>query len=195
MNEGGDKRTPRAKVDIAQREQQIVALKLRGIPSPDIARVIGIGRRAVNKAFKKAIHRETSRDIQTHHRVELAKLDMEEANLWRSMDSNKADWRVQMSGTAQLRGIHIRRAHLLGLDAPTKLDVRGIYRTGESELSEERLETQRAWLSLPPEERARIYDAFDDARKRLNAPIETTGTVTLGPDDRNLDDDNSDDDQ
>jgi hypothetical protein len=120
---------------------------------------------------------------------------MEEANLWRSMDANKADWRVQMSGTAQLRGIHIRRAHLLGLDAPTKLDVRGIYRTGDSELSEERLETQRAWLSLPPEERARIYDTFDEARKRLNAPIETTGTVTLGPDDRNLDDDNSDHDQ
>ena len=193
MNEGGDKRTPRAKVDIAQREQQIVALKLRGIPTPDIARVIRVSRQAVNKAFKKALHRETSKDIQTHHRSELAKLDMEEANLWRSMDANKADWRVQMSGTAQLRGIHIRRAHLLGLDAPTKLDVRGIYRTGESELSEERLETQRAWLSLPPEERARIYDAFDDARRRLNAPIETTATVTLGPDNRNVDDGDSND--
>jgi len=66
--------------------------------------------------------------------------------------------------------------------------VRGIYRTGESELSEERPETERAWLSLPPEERARIYDAFDDARKRLNAPIETTATVTLGLDNRNPDD-------
>src|SRR5712672_423633 len=171
MPGGGDKRTPRAKVDIAKREQQVVALKLRGIPGPEIARVIGISDRAVRASFKKALHRETSRDIQTHHRVELAKLDMEEANLWRSMDANKADWRVQMSGTAQLRGIHIRRAHLLGLDAPTKLDVRGIYRAGESEMSEERLETQRAWLSLPPEERARIYDTFDDARKRLNAPI------------------------
>jgi hypothetical protein len=50
--------------------------------------------------------------------------------------------------------IHIQRAHLLGLDAPTKLDVRGIYRTGDSEMSEERRETERAWLSLPREERA-----------------------------------------
>jgi hypothetical protein len=55
------------------------------------------------------------------------------------------------------------------------------------------LETQRAWLSLPPEERAHIYDAFDDARRRLSAPIETTATVTLGPDNRNVDD--ADDDQ
>jgi hypothetical protein len=87
-----------------------------------------------------------------------------------------------MSG---LNRIHVRRAHLLGLDAPTKLDVSGIYRTGADELSDERGETERAWQSLPTEERARIYDAFDAARKRLNAPIETTATVTIGPDNRN----------
>ena len=115
MTDGGDRRTRAAKVNIAQREQQIVALKLRGVPTTDVARVIGVTRQGVNKAFKKAIHRETSRDIQTHHRVELAQLEMEMANVWRTMDANKDDWRVQMSGTAQLRGIHIRRAHLLGL--------------------------------------------------------------------------------
>jgi hypothetical protein len=47
MNEGGDKRIPRAKVDIAKREQQIVALKLRGITAPESARVIGISRRVL----------------------------------------------------------------------------------------------------------------------------------------------------
>jgi hypothetical protein len=40
---------------------------------------------------------------------------------------------------------------------------------------------------LPIEEQARIYDAFDVARKRLNAPIETTATVTIGSDNRNPD--------
>jgi hypothetical protein len=101
--------------------------KLRGIPTPDIARVLGVSRQGGNKAFKKALRRETSRDIQTHHRAELAELEMEKANLWRTMDAHKDDWRVQMSGTSQLRGIHIRRAHLLGLDAPTKFDVRAVY--------------------------------------------------------------------
>jgi hypothetical protein len=33
----------------------------------------------------------------------------------------------------------------------------------------------------------RIYDAFDAARKRLEAPIETTAAVTIGPDNRNAD--------
>src|ERR1700720_415628 len=138
---GGDSRTPQAKADIARREHQIVALALRGIPFHEIGRVIGIGRVSAWKAFKKALHRQTNQDIQTHHRIELAELDMEKANVWRAMDANKADWRGQMSGTSQLRGIHIRRAHLLGLDAPTKLDVRGLYHTGADEMSDERRET------------------------------------------------------
>ncbi len=186
MTEGGDKRTPLAKANIAQREQQIVALKLRGVPTVDVARVLGVTRQGVNQAFKKALVRETSRNIQTHHRVEIAQLEMEMANVWRTMDANKDDWRVQLSGTSQLRGIHIRRAHLLGLDAPTRLDVRGLYRTGESELSEEHRLTERAWLAMPLEEQARIYDSFDAAIKRLTAPVETTAElVTFGPDHRN----------
>jgi hypothetical protein len=92
-----------------------------------------------------------------------------------------------MAGTAQLNRIHIRRAHLLGLDAPTQLDVSGLYRTGVDEISDERRETERAWRSLPVEEQMRIYDAFDAARKGLSAPIETTATVTSEPDDRNPD--------
>ena len=39
--------------------------------------------------------------------------------------------------------IHIRRAHLLGLDAPTKLDVRGLYRNGADEMSDEQFENER----------------------------------------------------
>jgi hypothetical protein len=95
--------------------------------------------------------------------------------------------RAQVAALRALNLVHIRRAHLLGLDAPTKLDVSGIYSVGTDELSEERRETERAWQSLPLEERARIYDAFDAARTRLNAPIKTTATVTIGPDNRNPD--------
>jgi hypothetical protein len=189
MNEGGDKHTPRARVEIAKREQQIVALKLRGIPSVEIARVIGISDRAVRAAFNKAIRRETGAALNDWHRSELGKLAMEETNYWRLMDlaENKNDWRAQAALGDRLMRVHIRRAHLLGLDAPTKLDVRGIYRTGADEMSEERRETERAWGALSLEEQARIYDTFDAARKRLSAPVETTATVTIGPDNRNPD--------
>jgi hypothetical protein len=189
MNEGGDKRTFRAKVDIAKREQQIVALKLRGIAVPEIARVIGISPRAVHAAFNKALRRQTEEALDAWHRTELGGLAMEAANIWRLMDltDNKNNWKAQASLEDRLMRIHIRRAKLLGLDAPTKLDVSGIYSTGADEMSEERRETHRAWQAMPLEEQARIYDAFDAARARLNAPIETTATVTIGPDNRNPD--------
>jgi hypothetical protein len=187
MNEGGDKRTFRAKADIAKREQQIVALKLRGIAVPEIARVIGISPRAVHAAFNKALRRQTEEALDAWHRTELGGLAMEAANIWRLMDltDNKNNWKAQASLEDRLMRIHIRRAKLLGLDAPTKLDVSGIYRTGADEMSEERRETHRAWQAMPLEEQARIYDAFDAARARLNAPIETTATVTIGSDNRN----------
>ena len=35
--------------------------------------------------------------------------------------------------------------------------------------------------SLPVEEQIRIYDGLDAARKRLNAPVETTATCLLDP--------------
>jgi hypothetical protein len=89
MGPGGDKHSAQAKLDRARREQQIVALALRGIPFHEIGRQLGIGRISAFKAFRKALHQNTDRDIQTHHRIEIAKLDMEEANVWRTMDSHR----------------------------------------------------------------------------------------------------------
>src|SRR6202035_2003936 len=184
---GGDTRTPQAKADIAKRENQIVELRLRNISYAAIARVVGVSKTAVINTFKRALYRNTNQDIQTHHRSELAKLEMEETRLWQALDMHKESWQATATCMSGLNRIHVRRAHLLGLDAPTKLDVNGIYRTGTDELSDERRETERAWQSLPVEEQMRIYDAFDAARARLNAPIETTATVTSGPDNRNPD--------
>jgi hypothetical protein len=166
---GGDTRTPQAKADTARREQQIVALALRGISFHDIGRAVGVSRVSAFRVFKRALHRNTDRDIQTHHRMELAKLDMEETNVWRTMDANKEDWRAQMSGTAQLRGIHVRRAKLLGLDAPTKLDVSGIYQRGGADLEAEQRAREAVIEALPIEEQRRIYELFYQAGLRAKA--------------------------
>jgi hypothetical protein len=123
VNEGGDKRTSRAKVDIARREQQIVALKLRGIAAPEIARVIGISPRAVHAAFNKALRRQTGRQRNLSH--------------WCRRDVG-----------------------------PVPRD-----RTGVG--------------CLVPRGAGPHLCAFDAARKRLSAPVETTATVTIGPDNRN----------
>jgi hypothetical protein len=98
----------------------------------------------------------------------LAELYLEAAAAWELVDTKDSP-KARAAGLAALNRIHVRRAHLLGLDAPTKLDVSGIYRTGTDELSDERRETERAWRSLSLQEQARIYDTFDAAHKRLNA--------------------------
>jgi hypothetical protein len=180
--EGGDKRSPAAKVDIAKREEQIVSLRLRGLPFWEIGRTTGISKQAAVKAFQKALRRNTDFDIQSYHRSELAKLDLEEANVWRVMDANKDKPKVQFDGTAQLRGIHTRRAKLLGLDAPAKLDVRAIYATGQGDVTAARMARQAAIerLSLADQEQlAELYDRMDensaaDATKPAQLTAETT---------------------
>jgi hypothetical protein len=182
---GGDQHTPRAKQMVAQREEQIVQLRLRRIPFSAIARTVGVNKSQAVRGFYRALRRNTDQDIQAHHRQEMADLEMEQAKYWSIIDAHKDNWKAQIAALRSLNLVHIRRAHLLGLDAPTQLDVSGLYRTGVDEISDERRETERAWRSLPVEEQMRIYDAFDAARKRLNAPIETTVTVASGPDNRN----------
>src|ERR1700674_5135417 len=56
---GGDTHTPQARVDIARREEQIVALRLRHIPFAAIARTVGVNKSNAIRAFTKALRRTT----------------------------------------------------------------------------------------------------------------------------------------
>jgi len=141
---GGDVHSPQARQEIARREEQIVALRVRHHTFAAIARVVGVTRQAAQKAYFKALRRSTDQDIQSHHRSELAELDAQQAKLWTVVDNPKVSEKNLIAAINAMNRIHIRRAHLLGLDAPTKLDVSGIYRIGTDELSEERRETERA---------------------------------------------------
>ena len=145
---GGDKHSRQARQEIARREEQIVALKLRHHSFSAIGRVVGVSKQAAQKAYFKALRRNTDQDIQSHHRSELAELDAQQAKLWTVVDNNKVSEKNLIAAINAMNRIHIRRAHLLGLDAPTKLDVSGIYRKDTDELSDERRETERAWAVL-----------------------------------------------
>jgi hypothetical protein len=178
---GGDKRTPQAKGDIAKREQQIVALRLRHHSFTAIGRVVGVTKQSARSAFLKALRRNTDQDIQTHHRSELAELDAEASAAWELTDT-KDNPKTRAAGLAALNRIHIRRAKLLGLDAPAKLDVSGIYQRGGDDSSVERLSWEAILEALPVEEQVRWYEVFQEARRRAKAgdfsqsPIETTVT-------------------
>jgi hypothetical protein len=186
---GGDTRTPKAKVDIAKRENQIVELRLRNISFAAIGRAVGVSKVSAIKAFYKALRRNTDQDIQTHHRSELAKLEMEETRYWQALDTHKENWQAVAALSGSLNRIHTRRARLLGLDAPTKLDISAFYARGASQLSDERMARQAVLEALPLDEQERIYDMFAAARKRAaGGVIDTTATpVTNGIESRNTD--------
>jgi hypothetical protein len=184
---GGDKHSPKAKVDIAKRENQIVELRLRNIPFATIGRAVGVSKQAAVKAFHKVLRRNTDADIQTHHRSELAKLEMEETRYWQALDTHKENWQAVAALSGSLNRIHTRRARLLGLDAPTKLDVSAFYARGVNQLSEERMARQAVLEALPLDEQERIYDMFAAARKRAaGEAVETTAVAVInGPEPRN----------
>jgi hypothetical protein len=101
---GGDHRTPIAKQQIAQREQQIVALRLRHHSFAAIGRVVGVTRANAQKAYLRALHRNTDQDIQTHHRSELAELEMEAAAAWELVDAKDSP-KSRAQGLAALNRI------------------------------------------------------------------------------------------
>jgi hypothetical protein len=136
---GGDTRTPAAKAAIAQREEQIVALRLGGISFALIARRLGVNKSNAIRAFYRALRRNTDKDIQAYHRSELAEPELEQSRIWRSLDAKEADVYATVAVMAALNRIHVRRAKLLGLDAPAKLDIRGMYGIGTDEASTDRL--------------------------------------------------------
>ena len=114
-------------------------------------------------------------------------LEAEAAKLWNIIDVKDQTARNITSALNTMNRIHIRRAKLLGLDAPTKLDVGAFYARGTSQLSEERLRRQAVLAALPRAEQERLYDMFAAARKRAaGGAIETAATPAIsGPVSRN----------
>jgi hypothetical protein len=93
--------------------------------------------------------------------------------------------KIQIAGVRALNLIHVRRARLLGLDAPTQMNIRGLYRTGADEMTAERLSRQRVLQELPVDEQVRLYRIFEEAERRAAAVPTTATVVTNESDDRN----------
>lgn len=189
---GGNQRTPDKRFESANREEQIVALRLRRVSFAAIGRTVGVSKAAAVKAFYRALRRNTDKDIQTHHRNEIAELEMEQARVWSTMDRLPNNPKIQLEGIRALNMIHKRRAALLGLDAPQKLDIRGFYGTGADEMSAERIERQAVLAALPLEEQARLHEIFNKAKRLAASSIPTTATVVNSGND-GTDDSDSDD--
>jgi hypothetical protein len=70
---------------------------------------------------------------------------------------------VVLGVTNALNRLHIRCPQLLGLDAPTKADVKGLYPTESHALPAERPERLPILNSISREEQKQVFEAFEAA--------------------------------
>jgi hypothetical protein len=180
---GGDKRSADAKMLTLQREEQIVALRLRHVPFAAIGRQLGVSKQAAQNAFYRALRANTKTDIQTVHRTELAELELQHARAWQVIADHPTVWQAVVSALNTMNRINIRRAKLMGLDAPMKLDIRSIYGTGTDDAAADRQMRARVLASMPVADQIRWYEDFDEAKRRLDeTPVGATGNPIDGPD-------------
>jgi hypothetical protein len=103
-------------------------------------------------------------------------------------------WQAVVSALNSMNRISIRRAKMMGLDAPMKFDVRGIYGVGHDEMMAERRDRERILEAMPMAERAHLFEVFRQARIDADAGVfpdstPTTATVIDESNDRNSNDD------
>jgi hypothetical protein len=102
---GADRRSASAPCSVHSRETQL-----------------DISKQAAVKAFSRALRANTKEDIPSHRRSELGDLDLLEARCWEVIADRSTSWQAIISAVGSMTRLHARRARLLGLDAPQKVD-------------------------------------------------------------------------
>lgn len=153
---GGDRGTPQAQKLTAEREEQVVELRLRKIAFSKIARTVGMTKGAAVKAYYRALHRVTLRHANEIVIEELETLERMESRVWREIEKSGQDTQGIYQGIDRLLNCQQRRARLLGYDAPEKRDIRLFERAGDDDLGFRRREEMLGRLT--PEQRLQLLN-------------------------------------
>jgi len=105
------------------REAQILELRLRKIPFEKIAQTVGITKSAARKGYYRALRRVPLRYAKDIVTEEAEALDRMESRLWREIEKSGIDVKHVTTVVHRMLGIQQRRARLLGLDAPQRIDM------------------------------------------------------------------------
>jgi predicted transcriptional regulator len=180
-----------------ERQQEALRLRLLGLTYRQIASELGITSGTVSRYLQDAREQLVKEMIIPCGKevlaMELAKLDMAEREVWRTMkkyhvaytNSGKIvidtdekgkpykieDWNAVMSAVGRLLSILDRRSKYLGLDQPTKIEQSG---------SVEVTTIQHPDLSVLTDEE---YTAWKAANAKLRASMEDTAHGTKDHDD------------
>ena len=184
MAKGGS--SPEARIAAAERQRQVVQMRIRGVPFEAIGKQLGISGVAAHKLYKKAMNKTPKADIEELRKLEAERIADLRHRGWTDLagkpDPNDPSRTIRPTGEtlATLINAMVRLSRhesmLFGMDAPSKAEVMSVAmgRTVSDE------ELARQWDRLTLEEQDQFLRLLAKLQGRWVEPqpssIETTAT-------------------
>ena len=184
MAKGGS--SPEARLKAAERQRQVVLMRVRGVPFEAIGKQLGFSKVAAYKLYKKALKTTPKADIEELRKLEAERIADLRQRLWTELagkpDPNDPTKMIRPEGetlaTLVTTAIRVSRhdAMLHGLDAATKNEL--VASVVGRPLNYE--ESARQWDRLTLEEQDQLMRLLAKLQGRWVEPqpssIETTAT-------------------
>jgi hypothetical protein len=182
MAKGGS--SPEARIAAAERQRQVVQMRIRGVPFEAIGKQLGISGVAAHKLYNKALKMTPKADIEEMRKIEAERLADLRQRLWTDLagkpDPIDPSRTIRPTGEtlATLVNAAVRLSRhesmMFGMDAPSKAEVMSVA-VGRT-LSDEEL--ARQWDRLTLEEQEHFMRLLAKLQGRWVEPqplsIETT---------------------
>lgn len=164
----GDTHSEQARAQTLQRAKQIFELRLRGATFDEIARLVGMHRKGVEKAYYRELAGISKDARERLQKEQKERIDRRRSRLWTRFEgTNDIEQMAQLN--RELTRLDLREAKLFGLDEPTKVDL-------SAEISTERdgrlADLAKLVRAMPDEDRVALQLMFERAKQRL---IENSG--------------------
>jgi len=114
---GGRPRGGAPKPEVTQREAEVVKLRRGGLTWDLIGERVGLTASGAYNAYERALKRVVKEDVDAIRQVETERLDLAQSAIWGKVLQG------DNPSIANLLRIMERRARLLGLDQPTKIQA------------------------------------------------------------------------
>jgi hypothetical protein len=117
---------PGQRVSAAERRAQVVALRRRRATFDQIGRTLGISRQRAHQLYSQALAEAPAPQLDEHRTEELILIDDAIRDLMKIARDSGTTPRTAVEAWTSIRGWAERKAKQLGLDAPTRHEVRQI---------------------------------------------------------------------
>lgn len=118
------------KQEVIEREQEILKLRRGGLTFDLIGQRVGLTTAGAHDAYQRALTRILAEDVEAIRRLETERLDLAQSAIWGKVLQG------DNPSIANLLRIMERRAKLLGLDQPTRIQAEVITYDGNTVRSE-----------------------------------------------------------